>query len=324
MDPELDEAIPPGPGLPGFVHVISGPGWVLVGLAALVAIARLDAFDLLDADRQWSVDDGFTLAAVLGSVVLVLVPVLLLHRRPAVWSEDRMLAVAAIVVAAQPVVGAVVGFVHSLVFAWLTASDDVEVASDLVQPVWMLLALPGWVLAFAAPLLIVWGFDRLDDRPPARFPRSRVVLVIGLLILLLVGALAGALLVAAAAGTEVSISWWSIASEIPPLALSAAWTWAALAALASGRAHRGRWWLLLLVSVILANLVPAAVASLGYYAAALSVESGPWWDATLAMWRLDGIAIAAGALALAGAFASVPRAAVAAPSMGEQDRREPA
>ena len=323
MDLE-DETIPPGPGLPGFVHVISGPGWAFVGLAALVAIVRLDAFDLLEADRQWSVDDGFSLASVLGSVVLVLAPVLLLHRRPAAWSEDRTLAVAAIVVAAQPVVGAAVGFVHSLVFSWLTMGDDVELASDLVQPVWMLLALPGWVLAFAAPLLIVWGFDRLDVRPPARFPRHRVVLAIGLVIVLLLGTLAGALLLAAAAGTEVSIGWWSIAAEIASLALSATWTWAALAALASGRAHRGHWWLLLLVSVILANLVPAAAASLGYYVAAFSVESGPWSEATLVMWRLDGVAIVAAALALAGAFASVPRAAGAVPPLSEQDRREPA
>jgi hypothetical protein len=76
------------------------------------------------------------------------------------------------------------------------------------------------------------------------------------------------------------------------------------------------------VSVTLAGAVPVAFASLGSYLGALSVERGSWSDATAVMWRLYGIAIVAGALALAGAFASVPRAAGAVRSMVEQARRD--
>ena len=89
---EEDEYIPPGPGLPGWVQGISGPGWIFVGLAALVAVARLGDVHLLEPDHPWGVDDGFTVADILGDVLLVLVPVILLHRRPAAWTTDRTLA----------------------------------------------------------------------------------------------------------------------------------------------------------------------------------------------------------------------------------------
>jgi hypothetical protein len=320
VDAAEEEYTPPGPGLPGFVHRISGPAWVFVGLAAAVAIARLDTLGLLKPDHSWSIDDGFSLAALLGTVLLVLVPVFLLQRRPAAWSEDRVLAVAAIVVAAQPLLRAVMPFVRDLVFPWLATGDDVEVGLDSVQTAWVLLAVPGWLLGLVVPLLIVWGFDRLDDRPQARFSRSRVVLAIGLVIVLLLGAMAGAVVLAEATGTEVSFGWSAIASEVPSLALSAAWTWAALAALASGRAQRGRWWTLLLMSVILTGLVPVAVASLASYLGMLSVEHGSWSDVTSVLLWLDGVAIAAGAMALAGAFASVPRASIASAPPDQEDR----
>jgi hypothetical protein len=323
--PDEEKYVAPGPGLPAFVHRISGPGWVFVGLAVLVAIARLGAYGLLEPDRQWSLDDAFSLATIAGSVLLVLVPVVLLHRRPAAWSEDRMLAVAAIVVAARPVLAAITRVVDGLMFSWLTMGDTVDGGLDLVQPVSVLLAGPGWLVAIATPLLVVWGFDRLDDRPPARFPGASVVLLVSLVILLLAGPLAGALLLAPASSLDASTgSSWTIVNVVPWLAITAAWTWAALAALAGIRAGRGRWWLLLLVGVILAELIPYALTNLGYVLGTLMVESGPWSDVGILLWRPVSLLAAAGAAALAGAFASVPRAAADGTSRGDLDLPEPA
>ena len=286
---EEDEYIPPGPGLPGWVHRISGPAWVFVGLAALVAVARLGRVHLLEPDHPWGVDDGFALADILGDVLLVLVPVILLHRRPAAWTKDRTLAVAAVVIAAQPILGLVPG----LLLRWLTMGDDLDV--DALQSVWLLMAVPGWLVAIAGPLLIVWGFDRLDERPPARFPRSRVALAVCLVTLFLASARAASVMLVAAAGAEISIGWPAFAGEIPSLALSAAWAWAALAALASGRAHRGSWWLLLLVSVILASLVPLVLWSLLGLLGPLAEEFGPWSDGIGVIAPLGTLASAAGA-----------------------------
>ena len=305
--PEEDEYIPPGPGLPAFVHWISGTAWLVVGLAALVAVARLDRVGLLQPDREWSLDDGFGLASTAGAVLLVLVPALLLHRRPAAWSEDRALAVAAILVAAGPVLGEVSSFVQRQVFAWLTMSDTFDGSLDLTQAVWALFAVPGWLVAIAAPLLVVRGFDRLDGRPPARFRGATVALIVAAVLLILVSAQGGAVALAASSDAEISIGWTAIA-VIPSLALSAAWTWAALAALAGARAGRGRWWLLLLVSAILAGLVPDALMGVGGVAGALAVADDFWYAVMPAVWGLFTLAIAAGKAALAGAFVSVPRA----------------
>ena len=275
-----------------------------MGLAALVAVARLGDVHLPEPDHPWGVDDGFTLADILGDVLLVLVPVILLHRRPAAWTTDRTLAIAGVVVAAQPILG----LVQRLLLRWLTMRDDVDMGLDDALSVWLLLAVPGWLVAIAAPLLIVRGFDRLDERPPARFPRSRVVLAVGLVILFLAGAQAASVMLAAAGGAEISIGWPAVAGEIPSLALSAAWAWAALAALASGRDHRGSWWFLLLVSVILVSLVPVVLWSLVGILGPLAVESGPWSDGIGVIAPLGTLVNAAGAIALAGAFARVPRA----------------
>ncbi len=323
--PDDEDYVAPGPGLPAFVHRISGPGWAFVGLAVLVAIARLGANGLLELERQWSLDDAFSLAVIAGSVLLVLVPVLLLHRRPAAWSEDRLLTVAAIVVAAGPILAAITRVVWGFLFSWLTMGDAIDAGPDLVQPVSMLLAVPGWLVAIATPLLVVWGFDRLDDRPPARFPGASVVLVVGLVVLLLAGPLAGALLLAPASNGEASAgSSWTILNVVPWLVIPAAWTWAALAALAGIRAGRGHWWRLLLASVILAEFIPDALANLGYVLGSVMVESGPWSDVIMSLWRPVALLGAAGATALAGAFASVPRAVADVPSRGDLDRPEPA
>lgn len=323
--PDEEEYVPQGPGLPAFVHRISGPGWAFVGLAVLVAIARFGDYGLLEPDRQWSLDNAFNLAVIAGSVLLVLVPVLLLHRRPAAWSEDRMLAVAAVVVAAGPIVATITRVVDGLMYSWLTMGDAVDAGLDLVQPVWVLLAVPGWLVAIATPLLVVWGFDRLDDRPPARFPGASVALLVGLVVLLLAGSLAAALLLAPASSGDASAgSSWTIVNVVPWIVITAAWTWAAFAALAGIRAGRGRWWLLLLVSAILAELIPDALASIGYVLGTLMVENGPWSEMIMSLWRPVSLLAAAGAAALAGAFASVPRAAVDGPSRGDLDLPQPA
>jgi hypothetical protein len=321
MDRPDEEYVAPGPGLPAFVHRISGAGWAFVGLAVLVAIARLDDHGLLEPERQWSLDDAFGLVVIAGTVLLMLVPVLLLHRRPAAWSEDRMLAMAAVVIAAGPIVAAITRVVDRLMFSWLTMGDTVDAGLDLVQPASVLLAVPGWLVAIATPLLVVGGFDRLDDRPPARFPRASVVLLVGLVILLLGGPLAGALLLASSSSLDASDgSSWTIVNVVPWIAIPAAWAWAALAALAGIRAGRGRWWLLLLVSVVLAELIPVALSTLGYVLGTIMVESGPWSEAIMSLWRPVSFLAAGGAAALAGAFATVPRAADDVPSRSDLDR----
>ncbi len=305
-----DEDIPPGPGLPAFVRGIPGLAWLFLGAAALVAVLRLDADGMLVPDRQWSLDDGIGVVSTAGTVLLVLCPVALLHRRPAAWTEDRMLTVAAIVVAADPIVSVVTRLVDSSLFSWLTTSDWFEAGVDLWQPASVLLALPGWLVAIAGPLLIVRGFDRLDDRPPARFPRTRVVLGIVMAMLLILGTQAVGLILVVSTGGETSIGWLNAAFEVPWLALAAAWTWAALAALASGRAGRGRWWHLLLARAVLAALLPTFLLGLVFVVGALSFENDMGLGVMPAYWRLYALAIAAGVVALAGAFASVPRAPI--------------
>jgi hypothetical protein len=319
--PAEDEYVAAGPGLPGFVHRISGPAWILVGLAAILAAERLGASGALDPGHQWGLDDGFSLVSIGARVLLVLAPVVLLHRRPAAWSQDRRLAVAALVVAAGPVLEALTSFAGRQLTDWLISSDAFGAEPDLVQPAWVLLAAPSWVLALATPLVVVWGFDRLDDRAPVRFPRSRVVPVVGVVVLALAATFVGGVMLVSPDALAISGGWSAFVGVVVSLAISAAWTWAALASLASARARRGRWWILVLGSALLAELLPSALWSVGYVLSAASLGSGTWWDGTAVLWRLVGLSIAAGAVALAGAFASVPMARTDAPPVGESPRR---
>jgi hypothetical protein len=294
------------------VHRVSGLGWAFIGLAVLVGLARLDRYDFLAPDRQWTLYDGLALIATGATFLLVLAPVLLLHRRPRAWSEDRMLAIAAIAVACGPILDVATRSGQSQLFEWMTTADGFDGDPDLIAASRLLLVAPGWLLALVAPVAIVRGLDRFSDHPPARFARSTVAITTGLVVLLFPAAMVVSLLAAAAAGAEISMSWWVFPEQVRSLTVVAAWTWAALAAMAGVRAGRGRWWLFLLVSAVLAELAPDLLLALWSIASTVAHESQ--WVPDVAGWvfGLVGLAVAGGSFALAGAFASVPRSSTAA------------